>query len=144
MSKEIKNIAENKNFKAVCVGPWAEIAQFVTGNFKGKVFVKDALATTGSEISFGALPANTPLPFFHAHKQNEEVYLVLKGSGKMQIDGDVLELQEGTLVRVDPQGARSLKSGPDGMLFMCIQTKSNSLGQWTSTDGVPVQMESKL
>lgn len=144
MSKEIKNIAENKNFKAVCVGPWTEIAQFVTGDFKGKVFVKDALASTGSEISFGALPANTALPFFHAHKQNEEVYLVLKGSGKMQIDGDVFDLQEGALVRVNPQGERSLKSGPDGMLFMCIQTKANSLGQWTATDGVPVQTQSKL
>lgn len=144
MSKEIKNIAENKNFKAVCVGPWAEIAQFVTGNFKGKVFLKDALGTTGSEISFGALPANTALPFFHAHKQNEEVYLVLKGSGKMQIDDDVFDLQEGTLVRVNPQGARSLKSGPDGMLFMCMQTKAGSLQEWTGADGIPAQTESKL
>lgn len=136
MSKEVKNIAENTHFKAVCVGPWAEIAQYAAGEVKGKVFLKDALGTTGSEVSVGSLPANTALPFSHAHKQNEEVYIVLQGSGKMQVDDDVFDLQEGTVVRVSPQGSRGIISGPQGITYLCMQTKAGSLEEWTGNDAV--------
>ncbi len=143
MSKEIQNIAQNENFKAVYVGPWAEIAQFVTEDVKGKVFLKEALGTSGSELSVGALPAHTTLPFFHAHKQNEELYIVLHGSGKMQVDEDVFELREGSVVRVSPKGSRSLRSGADGLVYLCLQTKEGSLEEWTGKDAVFTQTSAK-
>ena len=136
MSQELKSIISSKNCQAVCVGPWAEIAQRVYGQVKGKAFLKEALGTTGSEVSVGALPANTALPFFHAHKQNEEVYVVLKGSGKMQVDEDVFDLQEGTVVRVSPQGSRGIISGPQGITYLCMQTKAGSLEEWTGDDAI--------
>ncbi len=143
MSKEIQTVAQNTNFKAVCVGPWAEIAQFAAGEVKGKVFLKDALGTSGSELSVGALPAHTALPFFHAHKQNEEVYIVLQGSGKMQVDEDVFDLKEGSVVRVSPKGSRSLKSGAEGLIYLCLQTKAGSLEEWTGKDAVFTQTPAK-
>ena len=143
MSKKVTTIINTPNAQAVCVGPWSEICQFEAGDFKGKVFLKEALKTTGSEISFGMLPANTASPFFHAHKQNEEVYLVIRGSGKMQVDDNVFDLQEGSLVRVSPKGSRSLKSGPEGITYMCIQTKAGSLEEWTGEDAVLTQTPAK-
>lgn len=139
MSKEASQIAKGENFMAVDMGTWAEISRYVTGPFEGKVFLKDVLGATGSEISFGSLPANTPLPFFHTHKQNEEIYVVLRGEGQMQLDGQVFDLKEGSVVRVSPKAVRSLKSGPGGLVFMCMQTKAGSLEQWTGDDGAPAE-----
>ena len=45
-------------------------------SFEGKAFVKDMLGTTSVELSFGTLAPVTSVPFFHHHKQNEEVYVV--------------------------------------------------------------------
>ena len=45
-------------------------------SFEGKAFVKDMLGTTSVELSFGTLAPGTSVPFFHHHKQNEEVYVV--------------------------------------------------------------------
>lgn len=144
MSKQVSLVAKGDNFKAVDVGPWAELGGYAAGEFKGKVFLKDVLGATGFELSFGLLPPDTQLPFFHAHKQNEELYVVLRGKGQMQIDGEVFDLQEGSVVRVSPKGARSLKSAKDSeMAFMVVQTKAGSLEQWTGEDGLPAQAQAK-
>ena len=90
-------------------------------NFK-MVEVKDAprvelhnlLGLTGCEISINELPAKAAVPFVHAHKQNEEVYGVLGGKGQLYIDGQVDE----------------------GIKFICIQTKSGSLQEFTAGDAI--------
>lgn len=44
-------------------------------NFEGKQFIKDATGATSCEISFGTLPTDASVPFFHSHKKNEENYM---------------------------------------------------------------------
>ena len=55
----------------------------------------DRLGLTGSEISINELPAKAAVPFVHAHKENEEVYYIVKGSGTFAIDGEEVALKEG-------------------------------------------------
>lgn len=129
-------IAQGENFKSLDLGGWEEISQYVTGPFQGKVFLKEAAELSGCEISVGAFAPFAASPFFHSHKQNEEVYIVLRGAGEMQVDGKRFPLKEGSVVRVSPAGMRSLRSGAEGMTFLCIQTKAESLKQWTGEDGV--------
>src|SRR5512145_552059 len=75
---------------------------------RGRVTLHNDLALTGSEISINELPAGVGLPFLHSHKRNEEVYIVVKGKGRFQVDGDEIELVEGSVVRVDPPGVRCI------------------------------------
>ncbi len=141
----IKNIDENKNFKAINVGELNNIKDFVNGDLKGKIFLKDLLNITGCEISITSLPANTELPFFHSHKENEEVYIILKGNGKFQIDDKVFPISEGSVVRVNPEGKRSMINlSNDDMIYIVIQAKQNSLKQWTLDDGKIENIEDKL
>jgi mannose-6-phosphate isomerase-like protein (cupin superfamily) len=42
----------------------------------------------------------------HAEADMEEVYFVVKGSGKMRIDGEEIDLRPGRFVRVDPDSRR--------------------------------------
>ncbi|WP_424244124.1 mannose-6-phosphate isomerase-like protein (cupin superfamily) [Elusimicrobium posterum] len=142
MKGQITEISKGKNYTAMDVGAFADLLNYTES--KGKVFIKDSINSTGTEISFQLLPAGTELPFFHSHKQNEEIYIVLKGKGQMQIDGTAFHLTEGSVVRVAPEGNRSLKSAADSeMVYMVIQAKEKSLEQCTATDGVLTQDEAK-
>ena len=51
-----------------------------------RVELHDKLGLTGAEISINTLPAGECVPFIHSHKQNEEVYYILSGSGRRQCD----------------------------------------------------------
>ena len=105
--------------------------------FGGKAFVKDAIGTTSMEASFGSLAAGEALPFFHHHKQNEELYIILSGNGVFSLDGNNEEVSSGSIVKVSPQVSRGIKNtGNDALVYICIQARENSLEQYTMTDGV--------
>jgi mannose-6-phosphate isomerase-like protein (cupin superfamily) len=56
----------------------------------------------------------------HAESGQEEVYFVVRGSGRMRIDGEELELKAGRFVRVDPAATRLPISGPDGLEYFVV------------------------
>jgi mannose-6-phosphate isomerase-like protein (cupin superfamily) len=94
------------------------------------------LKSTGTEISFNILPPNTDIPFLHQHKTHEEVYIILKGTGQFQVDGNIFNIKEGSIIRVAPDGKRSCRNNSDNpMIYMCIQAQQNSLGDYVVFDG---------
>ncbi len=95
----------------------------------------DILSLTGAEVSVNNLPAGTVIPFFHSHKENEEIYFIVSGKGFMEIDGEKVELEAGDWLRVAPAAQRKIHAETD-MTEVCIQVKANSLTQWTMTDAV--------
>ncbi|MGM9539616.1 cupin domain-containing protein [Anaerovibrio sp.] len=100
-----------------------------------KLFEKERLGLTGMEISINNLAANQGNPFVHTHKQNEELYIVIKGDGLFYADGEEFAVQEGSLIRVEPEAERAIAAGADGMIYICIQAAKDSLKQYTMTDG---------
>ena len=103
--------------------------------FEGKQFVKEATDATSCEISFGTLPTGASVPFFHSHKANEENYIILSGAGKFQVNDEVFDIAEGSVVRVSPGCDRNLKcTSAEPMVYICIQAKDGSLGGYTMTD----------
>lgn len=96
----------------------------------------DSLKLTGCEVSFNQLPAGAAIPFVHKHKENEELYLVVKGSGEFFVDGEITPVKAGDCVRIDPEGERCIKAGSEGLSYYCIQAKAGSLHQFTMSDGV--------
>ena len=109
-------------------------------SFEGKAFVKDILDTTSMEVSFGTLAPGCTVPFFHHHKQNEEVYVVLSGEGVFILDGKEKPVASGSIVRVAPSVSRNTKcTGSAPLVYICIQAKAGSLEQYTMGDGVVEQ-----
>lgn len=101
----------------------------------GKTFLHDALELTSCEISINTVPKGFKVPFNHKHKQNEEVYIVLKGEGAMTIDEEAVKVKEGSVVKVAPEAARTIENTGDGEFeFICIQAKTNSLEQFGLAD----------
>ncbi|MDR1744968.1 MAG: cupin domain-containing protein [Planctomycetota bacterium] len=105
-------------------------------SFPGKVFLAESLKASGMELSFQVMPPNMGVPFFHKHHKNEEVYIVLKGDGEFRIDGGVVPVKEGSVVRIAPDGSRSWKNtGKEPMIMLCIQAVAGSLREFTGHDG---------
>lgn len=125
-----------KNFSAQHTGPLATLLNRDFLGFHGKYFIGQELGLTGCEVSLNRLPAGKGMPFVHSHKKNEELYIVLAGSGTFYVDGEEFPIQEGSLVRVAPDGERAWKAGDEDLYFICIQAEAGSLTQATLDDGV--------
>jgi mannose-6-phosphate isomerase-like protein (cupin superfamily) len=136
------------NFSLARIGKPSELARYgvrhpaLRDTVRGKLFLKEVLDLTALEISYGLLPPQRSIPFYHKHQQNEEVYLFLSGAGDFQVDGQVVAIEEGTAVRVAPDGVRAWRNTSDEpMFYIVIQAKSGSLQQWTGSDGLGVPGE---
>ena len=56
----------------------------------------------------------------HVHDGQEEVYVVLRGGGVFEIDGEPVGIEAGQMVRVDPPRRRKLRPGPEGVAVLAI------------------------
>jgi mannose-6-phosphate isomerase-like protein (cupin superfamily) len=59
-------------------------------------------------------------PFGHRHREQEEAYIVVNGSGRMRLEDEVVELSRWDVVRVAPTVARGFEGGPDGLELIAI------------------------
>ena len=145
--KQIETISTGKNYAAVNVGKMNEIIEHELPMgpdviIKGKVFAGQAIGATGSELSFQTLVPGQDSGFLHTHKTHEELYIILKGEGHYQVDGEVFPVSEGAIIRVSPEGKRALKTtGNENLTMLCIQYKANSFTEADSpmTDGEILQ-----
>ncbi|MCW2973079.1 MAG: cupin protein [Thermoleophilia bacterium] len=89
-------------------------------NFDGAAGLEFRMATQAlgleqSGLCFQRVPPNVRFPYGHTHRTQEETYVVVRGSGRMNLDGEVIELVEYDAVRVPPGTWRGYEAGPDGL-----------------------------
>lgn len=90
-----------------------------------------SLAAEDTGLSHFRLRAGKRLPFVHRHRNAEEVYVVVTGTGRMKLDDEVLDVGPLDAIRVAPQVARAFEAGPDGLEFIVA-------GPHHARDGEPV------
>jgi mannose-6-phosphate isomerase-like protein (cupin superfamily) len=56
----------------------------------------------------------------HLHDGQEEVFIVLRGSGELEIDGQRHPIDPETMVRVAPQARRKVWPGEQGMRLLAL------------------------
>ncbi len=124
-------------FESGSLQSWIENSVEIPGLGKvpGKLFLKEQMGLTSTEISINALPVGEGMPFHHTHKQNEEIYIFLNGTGQVQIDDEVLDVKEGSIVKIAPNGVRTWRNnGSEMLVYLVLQMKDNSLSQWGLED----------
>ena len=62
-----------------------------------------ALGLERSGLGYQRVPPGYRFPYGHTHKTQEEVYVVLRGSGRMKLDDEIVELRQWDAVRVPPR-----------------------------------------
>lgn len=140
--KEIKKVAEGANFSVINIGKLSEICDYVLAlspevKIPGKVFGGAALGATGGDFSFQVFQPGQETGFLHTHKTHEELYFFLSGEGEYQVDGQVTAVSEGSVVRVSPEGKRSVRNtGAEPLIMLCVQYKAGTMTAEDAADGV--------
>jgi uncharacterized cupin superfamily protein len=78
-------------------------------------FGRHALGTEQTGFNYLIVKPGRREAFAHRHREAEEVYVVLGGSGRVKLDDEVLELKPYDALRVSPGVARGLEAGEDGL-----------------------------
>jgi mannose-6-phosphate isomerase-like protein (cupin superfamily) len=77
--------------------------------------------------------------FGHRHKEAEEMYVVLAGSGRVKLGDEVIDLQVRDVVRVAPDTVREFEAGPGGMELLAtgthVEGDSEMLQAWWTDEG---------
>lgn len=76
---------------------------------------RDVLELEESGLTFQHVPPGYRFPYGHTHKEQEEVFVVVGGTGRMKLDETVIEVEKWDAVRVPPGTWRGYEAGPDGL-----------------------------
>jgi mannose-6-phosphate isomerase-like protein (cupin superfamily) len=79
-----------------------------------------ALGLERSGLTYQRVPPGYRFPYGHTHKTQEEVYVVVRGTGRMKVDDEIVDLAEWDAVRVPPGSWRGYEAGPEGLELLVI------------------------
>jgi mannose-6-phosphate isomerase-like protein (cupin superfamily) len=65
-------------------------------------------------LSFLRIAPDYRMPFGHHHDRQEEVYVLVNGSARLKLDGEIVELEPWDAVRIHKDTMRNLEGGPEG------------------------------
>jgi mannose-6-phosphate isomerase-like protein (cupin superfamily) len=83
-----------------------------------------ALGLERSGLTYQRVPPDYRFPYGHTHKTQEEIYVAVRGSGRMKVDDEIIELVEWDAVRVPPGSWRGYEAGPDGLELLVVGAPS--------------------
>ena len=92
----------------------------VGSNFDGSPDLEFRLATKPlgleqSGLSYQSIPPDYRFPYGHTHERQEELYVVVRGSGRMKLGDEIVEVNQWDAVRVPPGTWRGYEAGSQGL-----------------------------
>jgi uncharacterized cupin superfamily protein len=77
-------------------------------------FARGALELEQSGLTYFRLGPGVRPPWGHSHSTQEEIYLLVSGSGRVKLDDEVIDLKQWDAVRIAPGVMRSFEGGHEG------------------------------
>ncbi len=71
-------------------------------------------------LSLFTLAPNFRIPFGHRHSQQEEVYVIVRGSGRIKVDDEIVDVGEWDAIRFGMETMRCVEAGPDGIEYVAF------------------------
>jgi mannose-6-phosphate isomerase-like protein (cupin superfamily) len=103
--------------------------EFGYGEIQEARFAKNDLGAEETGVSHHRLKAGRRQPFGHRHNEAEEVYVVLAGSGRINLDGEIVEVEALDAIRVSPGVTRAFEAGPDGIEVLAVGAHHDGDGE---------------
>ncbi len=88
-------------------------------------FAHDDLGGEMTALSYQRLAPGFRLPFGHKHEYQEEIYVLVRGSARMKLDDDVVELRQWDAVRIASATMRGLEAGDEGAELLAFGAPTN-------------------
>jgi mannose-6-phosphate isomerase-like protein (cupin superfamily) len=98
-------------------------------------FAREPLGLENSGVSYLRLAPGERVPFGHTHKEQEEVYVVVGGSGRIKLDDDVVELEKWDALRIPSETMRNVEGGPEGIELILFGAPNAGFGDAETTPG---------
>jgi quercetin dioxygenase-like cupin family protein len=83
-------------------------------------FARTALGGETLGLSLMTLAPGFRIPFGHKHEHQEEVYVVVRGSARVKVEDEVVELAEWDAIRFDKNTMRAVQAGPEGVEYLAF------------------------
>jgi quercetin dioxygenase-like cupin family protein len=83
-------------------------------------FARKHLESRDLGVSLFRYGADMRSPVAHSHREQEEAYIVVAGSGRVLLDGDTQELRQWDVLRVAPDVVRAFEAGPEGLNIVAV------------------------
>jgi mannose-6-phosphate isomerase-like protein (cupin superfamily) len=83
-------------------------------------FGRKALELESFGFSHQKFDPNYRQGFGHVHREQEEAYVILDGSGRVKVGDDIVDLKQWDVIRVGPGVTRQFESGPEGLELIAI------------------------
>jgi quercetin dioxygenase-like cupin family protein len=113
-----------------------ELDDSVSGRVPGLEgrFARRHLGSRDLGLTHFRFAAHVRPPGAHHHREQEEAYVVLAGSGRVRLDDEVHEVRQWDVIRVAPEVVRAMEAGPDGLEVLAIGGPKPPEGDGVMTD----------
>ena len=115
--------------------------KFGMGDILEAHFARDDLEATQFGLSYQRVKPNQRVPFGHSHETQEEVYVIVGGSGRLKLGDEVVEVGRWDAVRIAPEVTRGVEAGPEGLELVAfgapntgLQDAKQEMGWWAESD----------
>jgi mannose-6-phosphate isomerase-like protein (cupin superfamily) len=115
-SYAIKNLRQLENMAAKAG---------ISSDFEAR-FARQELGCEQTGLSYQKLGPDATGPFGHRHGEDEEIYVIIGGSGRMKLGDDVVDVGAWDAIRVAPETSRAFAAGPDGMEVLAFGTHTEN------------------
>jgi quercetin dioxygenase-like cupin family protein len=99
-----------------------ELDDSIAGRAEGMEgrFGRSQLGARDIGVSHWRYAPNFRSPAGHNHREQEEAYVVVAGSGRVRLDDEVREIRQWDAIRVAPAVVRQFEAGPDGLDLIAV------------------------
>jgi len=83
-------------------------------------FARKALECEQTGLAYERLAPNERTGFGHKHANQEEIYVVIGGGGRIKIEDDIRDVARWDAIRLGPDTMREFEAGPDGIEWIAF------------------------
>ena len=92
-------------------------------------FARAALGSPELGVSRFTYEPGARMPWGHRHREQEELYVVVAGSGRAKLDDEIVELATRDALRVSPGVTRQFEAGPEGLELIAFGPRHDGDGE---------------
>jgi mannose-6-phosphate isomerase-like protein (cupin superfamily) len=83
-------------------------------------FARGPLGGKSLGLSLLTLGPGFRIPFAHKHAHQEEVYVVVRGSARIKVEDEIVDLGQWDAIRIDEDTLRAVEAGPEGVEYLAF------------------------
>lgn len=102
---------------------------FGVEQFQSARFANEALGAQSTGVSLMGVKAGQRQAFAHRHENAEEVYVILRGAGRMKLDEDIIDVGPLDAIRVAPGVTRAFEAGDEDLEMLAFGPRHQGDGE---------------